>query len=98
MKTFPVAVKFMKDKEPFPEKTRQPSVAMGKRITICQGVTMARNYGWMVGMTREDLICVPAAIAFGLSESSDPPPPSPDFSRRSPFRAPGKQRIVKRPP
>jgi uncharacterized protein (DUF169 family) len=72
MKTFPVAVKFLKDKEPFPEKTRQPSVAMGKRITICQGVTMARNYGWMVGLTREDLICVPAAIAFGFSESSDP--------------------------
>jgi uncharacterized protein (DUF169 family) len=73
MKTFPVAVKFLKEGEAFPEKTRRPSSALGKRVTICQGVTMARNYGWMVGMTQEDVICVPAAIAFGLSDSQDPP-------------------------
>jgi len=34
---------------------------------------MARNYGWTVGMTREDLICVPAAIMFGLSDAEAPP-------------------------
>ena len=53
--------------------TRRPSLALGKRIAICQGVTMARNYGWTVGLAKEDVICVPAAIAFGFSESSDPP-------------------------
>lgn len=71
MKTAPVAVRFLKDGEPFPEKTRQPSVALGKRIAICQGVTMARNYGWAVGLRKEDVICVPAAIVFGFSESED---------------------------
>lgn len=73
LKTFPVAAKFLKNKEDFPEKTRRPSVALGKKVTICQGVTMARNYGWTVGLAREDVICVPAAIVFGFSESSDPP-------------------------
>ncbi len=73
LKTSPVAAKFLKKGEEFPEKTRRPSVATGKRIAICQGVTMARNYGWTVGMTKEDVICVPAAIVFGFSESSDPP-------------------------
>lgn len=34
---------------------------------------MARVYGWTVGLTREDLICVPAMIAFGFSGSDDPP-------------------------
>jgi len=31
LKTFPVAVKFLKDKTDFPEKTRQPSVVLQKR-------------------------------------------------------------------
>lgn len=72
LKTFPVAVKFFKSKEDLPEKVRRPSAMLGKKITICQGVTMARNYGWMVGLTKEDVICVPAAIVFGFSESPDP--------------------------
>jgi len=72
LKTFPLAVKFLKDKADFPEKTRQPAAVLGKRVTICQGVTMARLYGWTVGLTREDLICVPAMIAFGFSGASDP--------------------------
>jgi len=72
LKTFPLAVKFLKDKADFPEKTRQPAAVLGKRVTICQGVTMARLYGWTVGLTREDLICVPAMIAFGFSGAPDP--------------------------
>ena len=34
---------------------------------------MARNYGWTAGLAKEDVICVPAAIVFGLSQSPDPP-------------------------
>jgi uncharacterized protein (DUF169 family) len=72
LKTLVVGVKFLKDKKEFPEKTRQPSVNLGKKVAICQGVTMARNYGWTVGIAKEDVICVPAAIAFGFSNSEDP--------------------------
>lgn len=72
LKTLPVAVTFLKSKGEFPEKTRQPSVALGKRVTICQGMTMARLYGWTVGLAKEDLICVPAMIAFGFSGAPDP--------------------------
>lgn len=73
LKTFPLAVKFLESKDEFPEKTRRPSIALGKRVAICQGVTMARSYGWMVGLGREDVVCVPAAIVFGFSDSSDAP-------------------------
>ncbi len=73
LKTFPVAAKFLKNDEAFPEKVRRPAAGMGKRIALCQAVTMARIYGWTVGMAREDLICVPAAIAFGFSDSDNPP-------------------------
>ncbi len=71
LKTFPVAVKFLKDESGFPEKTRRPSQALGKKIALCQAVTMARLYGWTMGLTKDDLICVPAALAFGLSAAAD---------------------------
>ncbi len=71
LKTLPIAVKFLPDKSGFPEKTRQPSVTLGKKMTICQAVTLARLYGWTVGLTKADLICVPAMIAFGLTATSD---------------------------
>ncbi len=73
LKTFPIAVKFLKETTSFPEKTRRPSQVLDKRVTICQGVTMARNYGWTVGLTQEDLICVPAMIAFGFSAVTSQP-------------------------
>jgi uncharacterized protein (DUF169 family) len=71
LRTLPMAVKYLKNRGDFPEKTRQPSSALGKRITICQGVTLARLYGWTVGLTKEDLICVPAMITFGFARTSD---------------------------
>lgn len=72
LKTFPTAVKLLKNAAELPGNARRPSVTLGKRIAVCQGVTMARNYGWTVGLTKEDVICVPAAILFGFSESADP--------------------------
>ena len=73
LRTLPVAAKFLKEKAGFPEKTRQPSVVLKKRVTICMGVTMARVYGWTVGLTQEDLICVPAMIMFGFTDAPDQP-------------------------
>jgi len=70
LRTLPVAVKFIKDKS-FPEKTRQPLQLLGKRVAICQAVTMARLYGWTIGLTKEDIICVPGAVAFGFSNADD---------------------------
>jgi uncharacterized protein (DUF169 family) len=72
LKTFPLAVKFLTKQAGFPEKTRRPSAALGKRITICQGVAMARLYGWTVGLTKDDLICVPAMLIFGFSDTEEP--------------------------
>jgi len=71
LKTFPVAVKFLKDEKEFPEKTRRPAQALGKRIAFCQAVSMARLYGWTVGLTKEDLVCVPGSLAFGMSGAAD---------------------------
>lgn len=70
LRTLPLAVKFLEHTE-FPEKTKRPSIHLGNRVTICQGVTLARVYGWTVGLTKDDLICVPAMVAFGLAKTTD---------------------------
>ncbi|MBM4328627.1 MAG: hypothetical protein FJ118_15860 [Deltaproteobacteria bacterium] len=72
LKTEPIGVKFLKSADAFPDKVRRPSEALGKRITICQAVTMARVYRWTMGLTGQDLICVPAMIAFGFTRAADP--------------------------
>ncbi len=69
LRTLPLGVKFLEAGSGFPDKTRRPSEAMGKRITICQAVTMARVYGWTVGLTKADVICVPAMITFGMTRA-----------------------------
>lgn len=71
LRSFPVAVKFLKKGEDFPEKTKRPSQMLKKRVAICQAVTMARLYGWVIGLAREDVICVPGSLAFGFSTMTD---------------------------
>lgn len=72
LKTEPFGAAFLKDASSLPEKTRRPSQVFGKRVTICQGVTMARVYGWPVGLTKDDLICIPGMLAFGFTPATDP--------------------------
>ena len=72
LKTFPVGVKFLKEKADLPEKARRPSIFLKKRITICQAMTMARNYGWQMGITADDVICVLASLALGFTDSPKP--------------------------
>ena len=71
LRTEPLGIAFLKDPAGLPQ-ARRPSQVFGKRVTICQGVTMARVYGWSVGLTREDLICVPGMLAFGFTPAADP--------------------------
>ncbi len=72
LRTLPLAVRFLKDDEGFPDKTRRPSEVLKKRVTVCQGVTMARVYGWSVGLKKDDIVCVPAMIAWGMSAAENP--------------------------
>lgn len=72
LKTLPIGAKFLKSASELPPKTRRPSVVLGKRVTICQCVTMSRTYGWTVGITRDDVICVAAMLIFGFTSADDP--------------------------
>ncbi|RLA88628.1 MAG: hypothetical protein DRG58_07545 [Deltaproteobacteria bacterium] len=72
LRTEPLGVNFLKDAAELPDKTRRPSEVLKKKVTICQGLTMARSYGWSVGLTKDDLVCIPAMLAFGLTPAADP--------------------------
>jgi uncharacterized protein (DUF169 family) len=65
--TFPIAVKLVESADQFPEKTRRPSRDMGFKTNLCVGMTMARKYGWTVGMTADDNACPVAAYTYGWS-------------------------------
>lgn len=69
--TYPVAVKLLKEGEPFPEKTRFPRQVAGYGWALCQGVAMARRVGWKVGFTREDHSCIVAMIIFGYEAAPE---------------------------
>jgi len=66
--TFPIAVKLVESVDQFPEKTRRPFRDMGFKTNLCVGMTMARKYGWTVGMTTDDNACPIAAYTYGWSE------------------------------
>lgn len=64
--TFPVAIRVIREGEAVPAKVRRPWRDMGIRVSICQGVSMARRYGWAIAMGDEDLSCPIAQVAFGF--------------------------------
>lgn len=66
LQTFPIGISLLKNAEDIPQGARRPHTAMGVRITICQGVGMARRYGWTVAIGRDDCSCPLAKSAFGL--------------------------------
>ncbi len=66
--TFPLAVKLAKSVDEFPEKARRPSRDMGFKTNLCVGMTMARKYGWTVGMTADDNSCPIVAYTYGWSD------------------------------
>ncbi len=69
--TFPLAIKMLKSKKEIPDRTRRPFEKTGKKIAICQGIGMARKYGWTVAMGKEDMQCSLGAAPFGFFKNID---------------------------
>lgn len=67
---FPLAIRFVKNEGEFPEGIRRPSF-FNMKVTMCQGFAMSRRIGWTVGLTVEDMKCVPNLIAYGFAELED---------------------------
>jgi MtaA/CmuA family methyltransferase len=64
--TFPVAIRMLAPGEPIPERAKRPARDFKKLSMNCQVIDMARRYGWMIALTREDSICSLGIAALGL--------------------------------
>lgn len=67
--TFPLGIRVLRGDEPLPLRVRRPYRDLGIRVSICQGISMARRYGWAIAMGAEDLSCPIAQVAFGFEEA-----------------------------
>mgnify|MGYP001057671787 CR=1 FL=1 len=65
--TFPVAIKMANSADEIPPKARMPKRDLGCAMPVCQVITIARRYGWLMAMGKEDMWCPPAAISFGFA-------------------------------
>jgi uncharacterized protein (DUF169 family) len=55
--TTPVAVKLAEAGEKIPQKARYPLANVGHRLAVCQGMSLARIFGWTMAFGREDHAC-----------------------------------------
>jgi len=55
--TTPVAVKLAKPGETFPGKVKYPLKDLGNKLSICQGMSLARTFGWAMAFKDEDHAC-----------------------------------------
>jgi uncharacterized protein (DUF169 family) len=69
--TFPLAIKMLRSEAEIPEKTRRPFRQMKIKVSICQGIGMARKLGWVVAMGKEDMQCSLGAAPFGFFKNID---------------------------
>ena len=55
--TSPVGVKLAKAGETAPDRMKHPVAHLGHRLAVCQGMSLARTFGWAVGFRPEDHAC-----------------------------------------
>lgn len=66
--TFPLAIRVLRPGEEVPDKAKRPLRDLQVQLSICQGITMSRRYGWTIAMGGEDLSCPIAKAAFHFEE------------------------------
>lgn len=69
--TFPVAIRMAREGEALPDRVKRPAQDIGFQVAICQAISMARRYGWVVAVGREDLSCPIAKAVFGFAPMLD---------------------------
>jgi uncharacterized protein (DUF169 family) len=63
--TQPVGVKLAKKEETAPDKTKYPVDHLGNPLAVCQGMTLARSFGWRMAFKKKDHACPLPVIFMG---------------------------------
>ncbi|MBS3755594.1 MAG: DUF169 domain-containing protein [Desulfobacterales bacterium] len=64
--TFPVAVRLIQSDEAVAGKAKQPKQDFGAAMPVCQGIALARRYGWSLAMGQEDMLCPLGSLTLGF--------------------------------
>lgn len=64
--TSPVAAKLVSSPDELPERVKMPRRDFNNKIPLCMGVAMARRYGWVVAIGKEDQACPFGALTMGF--------------------------------
>ncbi|KPJ52476.1 MAG: hypothetical protein AMJ37_02810 [Dehalococcoidia bacterium DG_18] len=64
--SMPLAIRMCRSAEELPERVRIPARDLGFKIAVCQGISMARRYGWTLAIGKEDLTCPIPGITMGF--------------------------------
>jgi uncharacterized protein (DUF169 family) len=65
---WPLAIRMARSPDEVPPRLRHPAKDLGFQSAICQGISIARRYGWALALTREDLSCPLAKVVFGFEQ------------------------------
>jgi len=68
LKTFPFAVKFLKQEKDVPKKAIRPKRDLGHHLALCQGFAMSRREGKTVAMFLDDMWCYSPVVALGFAK------------------------------
>ncbi len=60
--TYPVAITYIKDEGEIPKGAFRPSKS-GKKLALCQAITLSRKWGMQVAMTADDNFCTPSTAS-----------------------------------
>lgn len=63
--TTPVAIKLAKDGDMPPKKSKYPIDDVGNRLAVCQGMSIARTYGWTMAFRKQDHACPLPCVFMG---------------------------------
>ena len=69
--SFPVGIKLLRTGDKIPDTISTPK-KFGIAVYLCQWISMARRFGWVVGLTPEDINCTPCLAGFGFKRVADP--------------------------
>lgn len=64
--SFPLAARLCQSESELPQRVRMPKRDLNMKVALCQGVGMARRYGWTVAIGNEDQSCVWGSLVMGF--------------------------------
>ena len=68
--SFPLGIKIVGADDPFPKRVIRPS-RYGIQVALCQWITLARRWSWIVGAVADDINCTPCLAGLGLKKLPD---------------------------